>query len=88
MAENNQRLIVYGHDYCLLARVVARTLDKHRIEYEWRDVGPADSRHRDGLRALARGHLSVPTVVFDDGAVMVEPEPDEVLTELNRRAQA
>jgi hypothetical protein len=38
--------------------------------------------YKNELRLLARGYLSVPTVVFPDGEVMVEPNPKEVLARL------
>ena len=47
--------------------------------YEWRDIVDGDPDFKDELSLLARGHLSVPTVVFPDGEVMVEPNPKEVL---------
>jgi len=34
--------------------------------------------------ALAHGYLSVPTVIFPDGSVMVELMPNEMLAKLNR----
>ncbi len=81
------RLIVYGHDYCGLARMLAEALAEHRIDHEWRDVMTGEPRFRDELRQLARGYLSVPTVIFPDGAVLVEPWPDDVLKRI-RSSQA
>jgi mycoredoxin len=78
------RLIVYGHNFCGQARRLADLLAKHHIDHEWRDVQD-DSRFRDELRQLARGYLSVPTVIFPDGTVMVEPWPEAVLTKLSPR---
>jgi hypothetical protein len=34
------------------------------------------------LKALARGYLSVPTLVFPDGSVMIEPSSRSVLLKL------
>lgn len=79
------RLIVYGHDYCPLARMLKRALAEHQIDHEWREVDNGSPHFQDELRQLARGYLSVPTVVFPDGAVMVEPYPEEVLRKLNYR---
>ena len=67
------RLIVYGHHSCGLARRLAEVLAEQRIDHEWRDVQTGEPRFRDELRQLARGYLSVPTVIFPDGTVMVEP---------------
>jgi len=84
-AHHDERIIVYGHMRCAQAAWLAQVLLEQRIPHEWRDVAEGDPGYKDELRALARGHLSVPTVVFPDGTVMVEPMPNEVLTKLNRR---
>ncbi len=75
-------LIVYGHDHCGQAQLLKKALHDHHIEHEWRDVMNGDLRFRDELKQLARGYLSVPTVVFPDGTVMVEPWPQQVLDRL------
>jgi mycoredoxin len=76
------RLVVYGHNSCGLAHLLAKALAEHQIDHEWRDIDEGDPRFRDELRQLARGYLSVPTVIFPDGTVLVEPFPDEVLAKL------
>jgi mycoredoxin len=78
----NGKLIVYGHDFCPLSRSVKRALNDNHIEYEWRDVDSGDPRYKDELKKLARGYLSVPTVVFPDGTVLVEPNSTAVLKKL------
>ena len=78
-------LIVYGHDWCVQARVFRRALDEQHVAYEWRDIASGESWFQSELRQLAHGNLSVPTVVFPDGRVMVEPWPDAVLEHLGLR---
>lgn len=75
----NTKLIVYGHHYCADALYLDNYLHKNGIEYEWRDVAHGDARFQKELRLLANGNLSVPTVVFPDGKVLVEPNPRQVL---------
>lgn len=79
------RLIVYGHDYCGQARLLRAALERQHSAYEWRDVLDGDPRFQEELRRLARGNLSVPTVVFPDGTALVEPWPDAVLNRLRPR---
>jgi mycoredoxin len=78
-------LIVYGHNYCGQSRLLTSELDEKKIAYEWRDVRSGDPVFQDELRKLARGNLSVPTVVFPDGSVLIEPWPKEVLDHLKPR---
>ncbi len=75
-------LIVYGRHSCGKAHWLSEVLRDNRVEYEWRDITLGDPQFQIELRALANGNLSVPTVVFADGTVMVEPRPDQVLSKL------
>ena len=74
-------LIVYGHRDCLTALMLATLLTERQIAYEWRDVQAAAAQYQAELRQLAGGYLSVPTVIFPDGSVLVE-RPWEVLDKL------
>ena len=73
------QMIVYGHNFCGQALSLARALKKNQIEHEWRDVMNGDPIWKNELQSLANGNMSVPTVVFEDGTVMVEPWPAQVL---------
>lgn len=75
-------LVVFGHADCGWALALRRILDHKHVEYEWRDIKKGSPRFGAELRRLARGQLSVPTVVFPDGSVMVEPLPKQVLDKL------
>lgn len=81
--EISHGVIVYGNGHCWMARSLRRALDENGIRYEWRDVEDGEPRYKDDLRKLARGYLSVPTVVFPDGTVMVEPSASMVLNRLD-----
>jgi mycoredoxin len=78
----NTKLIIYGHKLSTDAINLEGYLDRNGIAYEWRDIVDGDPDFKDELSLLARGYLSVPTVVFPDGEVMVEPNPKEVLARL------
>lgn len=78
----NTKLVVYGHKYCAGAVYLEGYLNRNGIAYEWRDIAGGNPHFKDELRLLARGYLSVPTVVFPDGEVMVEPDPKDVLARL------
>ena len=78
-------LIIYGHDYCPQAQILVAALNKHEVDYEWRDVMQGAPHFRDELKQLADGYLSVPTVIFPDKTVMVEPWPGKVLKKLGLR---
>ncbi|MGB8645553.1 MAG: glutaredoxin domain-containing protein [Anaerolineae bacterium] len=75
-------LIVYGRHSCGRSHWLYQELENNHIDFEWRDIVMGEPRFKEELKALARGNLSVPTVIFPDGSVMVEPRPDQVLSRL------
>lgn len=77
------RLIVYGRHSCGRSHWLYQELTENHIDFEWRDIVMGEPRYRDELKSLARGYLSVPTVIFPDGTVLVEPRPDQVLARLH-----
>ncbi len=72
-------LIIYGHRYCSQANLLRESLDQKQIRYEWRDIREGDPIFQDELKSLARGNLSVPTVVLPTGTVLIEPLPRQVI---------
>ena len=76
------KLVVYGHKSCADAIYLEGYLNRNGISYEWRDIVEGDPDFKNELSLLARGFLSVPTVVFSVGEVMVELNPKEILARL------
>jgi len=79
---NPEKLAVYGHSYCPGARRLRTALEDRKVNHEWRDIREGDPRFEKELKELANGYLSVPTLIFPDGTLMVEPLLDEVLKKL------
>jgi hypothetical protein len=77
--EEGNALIIYGHRSCSQANLLRAALDQQQIYYEWRDIREGDPVFQDELKKLARGNLSVPTVVLPSGMVLIEPLPRQVL---------
>lgn len=76
------KLIVYGHEFCADAIYLQAYLNRAGIAFEWRNIAEGDPHFKEEFRLLARGCLSVPTVIFPDGEVLVEPNPKAVLARL------
>lgn len=58
--------------WCGDCRVARRVLDEADVDYEWTDIDESPAA-RDEVMRLNRGMRSVPTIIFSDGSVMVEP---------------
>lgn len=77
-------LTVYTTPYCGDCHIVKRYLASRGIAY--REVDLLDEPEaRRFVRAVAGGHVSVPTVAFPDGRVLVEPGLGELADALGVR---
>ena len=75
-----KELVVYGTSWCGSSRSVKRYLDANGFPYTWVDI-EHDKEGRAFVLKTTGGHASVPTILFPDGSVMVEPS----MIALNKR---
>jgi mycoredoxin len=71
------KIIIYGSDWCGDCRRARRFFEQHAIPYEWINI----DRNRQAeayVRQVNRGNRSVPTIVFPDGDILVEPDNDKL----------
>jgi mycoredoxin len=74
-------LIVYATHWCGDCHRARRFLDEHHVAYRWVDID--QDREAEGLvRKVNRGNRSVPTLVFPDGSLLVEPSTLELAQRL------
>ena len=67
-----QTITVYGTTWCGDCRRALRVLDQHRASYHYVDIEKDDAA-RNYVEQVNRGFHSVPTILFPDGSVLVEP---------------
>lgn len=65
-------LVFYGTNWCPDSRRARRLLDNNHIPYQWIDID-ADPEGRSYVEKVNNGMRSVPTIVFPDGSMLVEP---------------
>ena len=64
------------------APAAARLLfDKHKIPYRWVDIDK-DEEAGKYVESVNRGFRSVPTIVWPDGTILVEPSDEELAKKL------
>lgn len=73
-----ERITVYSTTWCGDCRLAKHVLDREQADYQSIDIDRDPAAVEVVLR-LNGGHRSVPTIVFPDGSVLVEPGR-EVLT--------
>ena len=80
-------LTMYGTSWCSDCKRAKQLLGEQRVAYDFVDVD-ADPRGRALVQAHNDGKDIIPTLVFDDGSVLVEPSNAELAAKLGLRSQA
>ncbi len=65
-------IIMYGTNWCGDTRRARRFFDEHAIPYRWIDIDQ-DMAARKFVEEVNHGFRSVPTIIFPDGSMLVEP---------------
>lgn len=66
------QIVVYGTTWCPDCRRATRVLDDHQISYHYVNIDE-DTAAVDYVIRINAGNRSVPTIVFPDGSILVEP---------------
>ena len=66
------KIKVYGTTWCEDCQRSKVYLDNNNIEYDWTDVDE-DPECAEYIKTLNNGILRVPTIIFEDGSVLIEP---------------
>ncbi len=78
-------IVVYGTAWCGDCRRAKKLLERCGIDYAWVDVEEQKGAKEEMLR-LNGGDRRVPTLLFPDGSVLVEPSNAELGAKLYGRA--
>lgn len=80
-------ITVFGAHWCPDCQRTKKFLGEQRIAYEWVDI----EAHPDGERQVLEkngGKRIIPTLVFPDGSILVEPSNAELARKLGLRTEA
>ena len=83
----NDQIIMYGANWCPDCRRSKQFFGEHRIDYVWVDV-QQDAEAAREVERINKGSRTIPTIVFPDGDVMVEPTNAELARKLNLQTKA
>ena len=72
---------VYGTSWCGDTRRARQFFSDHKIDYEWIDIDQ-DKNAAEYVTSVNDGNRSVPTILFPDGSLLVEPSTMELKTKL------
>jgi len=71
------KIVVYGASWCPDCRRAKQFLGEHRIDFEWIDI----TDNVDAINFIEQvnnGNRSIPTIIFPDGDILVEPSNAEL----------
>ena len=81
----NSKLMIYGTQWCGDCSRSKDFLDSIQVEYQWIDVDD-EPDGREFVLNVNNGKLIVPTIVFEDRSILVEPTNDELKLKLQEQA--
>lgn len=70
-------IVIYGSEWCVDCWRARRFLDNHQIKYNWININHS-KQAEEFVMSVNRGMKSVPTIVFPDGSLLVEPSNKEL----------
>jgi mycoredoxin len=79
--EKSSEIIMYGTTWCGDTRRARRFLDQNNIQYKWIDIDQ-DLEARKFVEEVNHGFRSVPTIIFPDGSMLVEPATSKLAEKL------
>ena len=77
----------YGAHWCPDCRRSKAFLGEHRVSYRWIDV-EQDTEAQSYVRQINNGKLIIPTILFPDGSILVEPSNAELAQKLGLQTKA
>jgi len=70
-------ITIFGTWWCGDCHQARRYFDRNHIVYKWVDID-SDESGEEFVLATNNGMRSVPTIVFEDGSILVEPTDAEL----------
>lgn len=71
-------IIVYATRWCPDCIRAKMILNRYGIPYQWVDIN-RDPKAKEFVAKINNGYHSVPTIVFEDGTILIEPTNQELV---------
>ena len=72
-----KKITIYGTWWCGDCSRARRFFDRNHILYNWVDID-SNERGEELVFTMNHGMRSVPTIIFEDGSILVEPTEKEL----------
>jgi len=83
---NKKKIVFYGATWCADCRRSKQYLDDQGITYEYINIDE-DPKSAEKVVAINKGFQSIPTIVFPDGDILVEPSNAELQKAIDTNKQ-
>jgi len=80
--DENKGIVFYGTAWCPDCLMARRVLDQQAVSYKLKDIDK-DPAAAGYVKQVNRGLRSVPTIVFPDGSILVEPSRTQLREKLS-----
>ena len=75
-------ILIYGADWCGDCRRTRRFLTEHDIPFDWINI-EKDQQGEQLVLKINKGMRSIPTLIFQDGSILVEPTVAQLARKLD-----
>lgn len=72
----------YGTSWCPASRRAQKLMTEKGIDFDWINIDK-DVEGREYVMKVNNGYRSVPTIVFPDGEILVEPSDKKLIAKIN-----
>jgi len=79
---DNSMIIMYGTEWCKDCKNSKNVFKTLNISYQWIDIDK-DKTAKEFVRSINNGNCSVPTIVFPNGTILVEPSDDVLIKHIH-----
>ncbi|MEN6299297.1 MAG: glutaredoxin domain-containing protein [Anaerolineaceae bacterium] len=76
-------IIFYATEWCPDCIRSRKLLEINHVPYQWINIDK-DKTAKQYVRNINHGNASVPTIVFPDGSILVEPSDAELINHLDQ----
>ena len=83
----NSGIKLYGTDWCSDCKRSKKFLGEQRIQYDYINI-EENMEGQAFVQKVQNGGLTIPTIVFSDGSLLIEPTNAELATKLGLNAEA
>lgn len=77
----NKKIVMYGTPWCGDTTRAKKVFEEFNVEFEWIDINK-DKKAEETVKKINNGNKSVPTIIFPDESILVEPNKPTLIAKL------